>query len=375
MALGMMLPCGALAATANPSSLSFTGATFGGAPQSLQVTFTLDALDGGSGTVNVNPTGPEFTATASCSGSTCTATVTFTPQAAGTRTATLVFTPATPLRNPTNVPLSGTTAPGAALAAPGLAFGAAQTGTTTAGQATTITNSGNAPLTISAIALAGADADQFTLGYCGPTPISLPAGGSCFVGAVFAPTTAGAKSAAIVISDDAGQQSVALSGIGVDPPPPPVIPSGAPPPPPTVDEGPGGGSTAAGLPLASIHVPKARRTLRRTRTVRRKGRRVQRTRILTFKGLASDTHGLLRVEMALTRGKGSKCRVFDGKKSMKKGSCTRPRFVRTRLDDFDWSYRLPSKARIAAGTYTLVVRSIDLEGNRSENETVSFRIE
>src|SRR5204862_5682158 len=123
---------------------------------------------------------------ANCSVGSCSTTVTFTPQAAGARAGTLVFTPANPVAPTKDVPLTGTTAPAATLAASGLGFGAAQTGTTTAGQATPTKNTGNAPLTISSIALAGADPGEFTLGYCGPTPIVLNAGAECFVGALFA---------------------------------------------------------------------------------------------------------------------------------------------------------------------------------------------
>jgi hypothetical protein len=77
-----------------------------------------------------------------------------------------------------------------------------------------LTNSGTAPLLISSIALAGSQADDFTLqNACVP---SLAVGQHCAVFVTFNPVAAGAISASVVITDNAqgSPQSVALTGTG-----------------------------------------------------------------------------------------------------------------------------------------------------------------
>jgi hypothetical protein len=352
------LPGTALGATANPTSLTFAGATFPGGSQQQTVTVTVQPTDTSAAISVTGPNAGDFSATpSSCPIGDCTVTVTFAPQAAGTRTAALTVDASTPgpFGEDTSVPLTGTTSPAATLAAGGLAFSPTQSGTRSAGSATTIKNTGNAPLTIASITLAGANPDQFLLGYCGPTPITLPAGAECFVGAVFAPTSAGDKTATIVISDDAAgnPHTIALSGTGVAPPP--TTPT-APPPPPTVDRGPGGGSSASGAPLVSITSPKKNATVTRTFKARRKGRLVILNRPVTFKGLASDKDGLARVEVALVRG------------------TAKPRFRRAKLDDFAWKYALPTSEKLTPGRYTLLARATDVTGVRSATASVSFRL-
>jgi hypothetical protein len=387
VALGAVLCCAlpgsALAAlTPSPTPLAF-GAHHVGTATTQTVTFT-SGLPAGADFSSTPPqvSGADFAIAAggTCPPgaltSTCTVNVTFTPGAAVARGGTLTYSGA-------SVTLTGAgTLPGPALDTAALAFPPRQTDQPPSDpQAFTLSNGGNENLNVTGVAAAGDTGDFFvgaTAAGCA-APMTLVPGASCRYNVVFRPTAAGARSLSLSFTYDGNSpvaaSTVGFSGTGVDPPPPPApaLP-GLELPPPTVDEGPGGGSTATGDPLVSIRAPKARRTVRRTVTVRRKGKRVKRTRIVTFKGLASDTHGLRRVEIALTRGKGSKCRVFDGRKSLKKGSCAKPRFTRVRLDDFDWSYRLPSKARLSAGTYTLVARSIDLEGNDSEHVSVDFTI-
>lgn len=85
-----------------------------------------------------------------------------------------------------------------------------------------LTNSGNAPLSISAISLAGTNPGDFQqTNTCGS---SVVAGGSCSVGVKFTPTATGSRSASLTISDNAtgSPQLVNLMGTGVAP----VTPAG-----------------------------------------------------------------------------------------------------------------------------------------------------
>jgi hypothetical protein len=79
----------------------------------------------------------------------------------------------------------------------------------------TLTNIGAQPLSISTIAVTGMNASDFIPAHtCGS---SLAAGASCIISAVFKPTQIRPRTAAISITDSAGDspQTVALSGTGV----------------------------------------------------------------------------------------------------------------------------------------------------------------
>jgi P pilus assembly chaperone PapD len=112
------------------------------------------------------------------------------------------------------VPASETGAPAVSLSATNLNFGSEKPGATSASQAVTMTNTGNAALTISSISLTGADASSFVFANtCGT---SLAAGANCSIHGHFTPAVAGTLTAAVTIADNAGNspQSIALSGIG-----------------------------------------------------------------------------------------------------------------------------------------------------------------
>jgi hypothetical protein len=97
-------------------------------------------------------------------------------------------------------------------------------------QTSTLRNSGNVPVTLTAVMLAGTDAAQFEQltgldGDCGATTTLTP-GAACDLRARFDPSSTGAKSATLTVTSNAPAFSVALSGTGtarvpVPPPPPP----------------------------------------------------------------------------------------------------------------------------------------------------------
>jgi len=110
-----------------------------------------------------------------------------------------------------------TSAPAATLAPTSLAFGGTTVGQASTALSTTLTNSGNAALNISALAVGGANPGDFSIsgGNCA-AGASVAAGASCNVQLVFRPTGAGARGAALNVSHNAtgGTSSVALSGTG-----------------------------------------------------------------------------------------------------------------------------------------------------------------
>jgi hypothetical protein len=91
-------------------------------------------------------------------------------------------------------------------------------------QTFTISNTGDALLTITAMAKSGANAAEFSISP-GPTnpcpalPATLPPGGSCAVSVTFAPTSAGTKSASFDVTSNApgSPTSASLSGTGIAP--------------------------------------------------------------------------------------------------------------------------------------------------------------
>ncbi|GAA3305089.1 choice-of-anchor D domain-containing protein [Dactylosporangium vinaceum] len=94
-----------------------------------------------------------------------------------------------------------------------LGFGSVVTGSTSASQAVTVTNSGSASAPIGTIAVTGDFAQTTT---CGS---SLAAGASCTVSVTFKPTAAGSRTGALSITASGIANSVPLSGTGVAPGP------------------------------------------------------------------------------------------------------------------------------------------------------------
>ena len=88
----------------------------------------------------------------------------------------------------------------------------------TAAQTSTISNSGTEPVTISAIALAGADAGHFARLTGAPadctSTTTLSPGQTCELRARFDPSATGAKNATITVASNAPDATVALSGTG-----------------------------------------------------------------------------------------------------------------------------------------------------------------
>ena len=203
------------------TSLSFGSVGVGGASASQQVTLT----NTGASTLfltSIHVTGAaasSFVFANSCvstlaAGANCSIHGHFAPTAGGALTAAVTIT-GSATGSPQTIALSGTgVEPAVSLSAASLGFSAQQIGTPSATQQLTLTNTGGAHLALAGIAVTGADASSFVFtNTCGP---SLGAGSNCTIRGHFAPTAAGALSAAITITDDApgSPQSVALSGTG-----------------------------------------------------------------------------------------------------------------------------------------------------------------
>ena len=149
----------------------------------------------------------------------CNVIVGFTPSAAGARSANLVVTHnASGAQSSTALSGSGVAlSPVIGVSPTTLSFSQAIATASTA-QTVTVSNSGNAPLTISALALAGPQAAEFQIA-AGTTCTaggSVAANASCVVKLGFTPTVVGARSASLSITHDAtgSPSSVTLNGTG-----------------------------------------------------------------------------------------------------------------------------------------------------------------
>jgi photosystem II stability/assembly factor-like uncharacterized protein len=208
------------AVTLTPTSLNFgTVATGVTSPiktvtlkNSGKATLTITAI-----TITGTNSG-DFPETSTCgsslaAGATCLIKVQFKPSATGARSASVSITD-NAAGSPQQVPLSGTGTT-AKLAPTPLGFGTLAVGLTSAVKKVTLTNIGTTTLTISSIAVTGAEAADFPepATTCGS---SLAAASSCTVSLTFKPTTTGARSANLTVTDNASgsPQQVPLSGTG-----------------------------------------------------------------------------------------------------------------------------------------------------------------
>jgi hypothetical protein len=209
-------------------SVSTTTVTFGNqvvgttsGPQSATLTNVGNAALSISSIQVTGSNAGDFTLTNNCGSSLaasaqCTLSVTFTPSAAGTRTASVIFTD-NAAGSPQTVNLTGTgTAGGVDLSATTLTFGRQLLGTSTPQQSVTLTNNGSAALSITSVAVTGADPGDFPeTTTCGN---SVAAGGSCTISVTFKPAAIGSRTASISITDNASgsPQMVTLTGTGTN---------------------------------------------------------------------------------------------------------------------------------------------------------------
>jgi hypothetical protein len=105
--------------------------------------------------------------------------------------------------------------PAASLSPTSYAFPSQGIDTSSAAQTFTLNNTGSAALSITSLAITGANSGDFVevADTCGS---SVAAGGNCTIGVTFTPSVAGNETAVITIADNASgsPQTVSLSGTG-----------------------------------------------------------------------------------------------------------------------------------------------------------------
>jgi FtsP/CotA-like multicopper oxidase with cupredoxin domain len=169
--------------------------------------------------ITITGTNPgDFARTTTCGaslavGATCAINVTFTPTGINARSASLTIVSNDPV-SPTLVPLSGTgNGPVLSLSTTALTFSSPMN-VTSAAQTVTVTNTGNATLTINPFTLTGANPFQFNrTDTCGAT---LAAGATCTISVTFRPTAAAplikTASVNVNVAAPATSQSISVTG-------------------------------------------------------------------------------------------------------------------------------------------------------------------
>jgi hypothetical protein len=210
----------------SPTSLAFGNQSVG-ATSTAQIATLSNTGNAALSITSLALTGSnasDFAQTNTCgssvaAGSNCTISVTFKPAASGSRTASVSITD-NASGSPQTVSLSGTgMAPEDGLSPTSLAFGNVSIGTTSTAQTATLSNSGNAAMSITSLALTGSNASDFAqTNTCGS---SVAAGASCTISVTFTPAASGSRTASVSITDNApgSPQSVSLTGAGSNPQP------------------------------------------------------------------------------------------------------------------------------------------------------------
>jgi len=217
-------------ASLSSSSLTFSQQVMGTASAAQAVTLSNigSASLSISGIAIGGANSGDFAQTNTCSssvvaGANCTINVTFTPSAAGSRSASVTITD-NASGSPQTVSLTGT---GAApqkvvsLSPASLTFGQENMNLTTGPQNATLSNTGNLSVSISSVTLGGADPSDFAqTNTCGS---SVAVGAKCTISMTFTPTDSGTRTASLAIADSAqgSPQTVSLTGTGLLPATPP----------------------------------------------------------------------------------------------------------------------------------------------------------
>lgn len=225
--LGNPSGVGSPVAQLTPTAITFATTVVGGSAtvQSFAIGNTGSAPLLVSG---VSSSNPDFSVVSSCgsiaAAGSCNVSVGFAPSAAGAVSGTITVSH-NAIGSTSTVSVSGTaTAPVALAAAIGVspasvAFDSITVGSFSGAQFVTVANTGNAPLTLSAITITGSSFPM--LSGSGNCVVAMPiaAGSSCTVPVRFQPTVAGAQSGTLSISHNASATPVTarLSGTGVAP--------------------------------------------------------------------------------------------------------------------------------------------------------------
>lgn len=209
--------------TLSPTSMSFSSTVTGTSSE----TKTVSVRNTGKGTLQISTITvvgdhrTDFASTNTCGspvapGGDCTISVSFSPSAAGARSAQIeikgnVATKSLSIRGTGMAPPK----PVLALSSTSLTFSGTPAWSTSAERRVTLRNRGSAPLEVSTITLKGEDATEFSITNTCGAPIAPS--GNCVIAVSFRPKTIGSKSAFFEIKGNVAPSSLPLLGTATAP--------------------------------------------------------------------------------------------------------------------------------------------------------------
>jgi hypothetical protein len=202
----------------SPASLAFALQAVGTSSAANNVTLTNNLSTTLSFTTNFTGADPgDYSVTNPCSSSVpangkCTISVTFTPQATGTRTATMNVNDSAN-NSPQTVSLTGTAVAQVMWSPTSLSFTAQAVGTSSAANNVTLINNLSTTLSFTTN-FTGADPDDYaSTNTCSNT---VPAKGKCTISVTFTPRASGTRKATMNVSDSANNSphTVSITGSG-----------------------------------------------------------------------------------------------------------------------------------------------------------------
>lgn len=205
-------------AALTPLSLNFSGQNIETA--SAGQTLTLSNTGNAALTLTSVAVTGDYLETSNCgtslaAGASCAIVVTFKPTATGSRTGTLTVTDNSFSGSIQTASLTGTGLGSAVALSPvSLSFGNQFIDSSSAGENITLTNTGNAALSLTRVTVT---ADYGQTNNCGAT---VPAGSSCAITVTFKPSATGLRAGTLTVTDNAfsdATQTINLSGTGVAP--------------------------------------------------------------------------------------------------------------------------------------------------------------
>lgn len=215
----------AAAAVPFPSPLLFSNVPFGTSSTLTVMLSNRGSLPNSISSLAISgANAADFSETDSCAGhslarggGSCAINVKFTPSVAASESALLTVTDAAGTQT---VDLDGTAvnAPAFSLSTTTLPFGNQQESVKSSPMSVAVMNNGDAGLTVSSVAVNGANAVDFAISTNTCSAGTVAVNTSCSVSVTFRPTTTGAETASLQFTDNApgSPQSVGLNGTGTD---------------------------------------------------------------------------------------------------------------------------------------------------------------
>jgi len=202
-----------------PASFTFAAQNVGSTSAATTITVSNTGTAAASGLSIANSNAAEFPTTNTCpaslaNGASCTISATFSPSAAGSRSATLTVNSSAGAKT---VALTGT---GTAVATPGVlsmpapfAFAAQTVGAAGPPHVFSLSNTGGTAVNVSSVASSNAAEFAISGSTCAG---SVAAGASCSFNVTFTPSAAGARSASVTVTSTGtgSPQAIAVSGTG-----------------------------------------------------------------------------------------------------------------------------------------------------------------